>query len=157
MIRHPRRSPLFPYATLFRSVLIVLRGERLGPRHRHQPHAPPGGVRRRYRLRRDADLGTGGDHQDFRRAAAIEQRSEEHTSELQSPCNLVCRLLLEKKTRLDRARDPGHHRVERGLDPEVGADTDRLAFAPERHWYRRTPPLWRHHPPRNLEHDARAL
>src|SRR5882762_10381773 len=51
----------------------VLRVERLGPRHRHQAHAPAGGVRSRYRLRRDADLGTGRDHQALGRAAAIEQ------------------------------------------------------------------------------------
>src|SRR5256885_9107420 len=73
MIRRPPRSTLFPYTTLFRSV----RRSR-GPR----PHVP----RRRSR-------GVGGPPR--RRHAGC--RSEEHTSELQSPCNLVCRLLLEKK------------------------------------------------------------
>src|SRR5256885_8649917 len=70
MIRRPPRSTLFPYTTLFRSVQLGgLDAARLG--------AP-------------AQL-----HQRARGQAA--DRSEEHTSELQSPCNLVCRLLLEKK------------------------------------------------------------
>src|SRR5256885_3120941 len=69
MIRRPPRSTLFPYTTLFRSP-------------GHQPTAAHGGDRRIARRPRH-------------RPSA--QRSEEHTSELQSPCNLVCRLLLEKK------------------------------------------------------------
>src|SRR2546426_3626011 len=74
MIRRPPRSTLFPYTTLFRS-RHVRRLERAGGGKRLQHHR--GG---------DRDL-----------------RSEEHTSELQSPCNLVCRLLLEKKkTKIDR-------------------------------------------------------
>src|SRR5256885_12361440 len=87
MIRRPPRSTLFPYTTLFRSGLCAelfrqcgevrrqLGDHRHGERHRRgwrrgplRFHPPPGVV-----------------------------RSEEHTSELQSPCNLVCRLLLEKK------------------------------------------------------------
>src|SRR2546426_8806474 len=69
MIRRPPRSTLFPYTTLFRS-----RPER--------DHAGGNsGARDRPRVR----------------AARSVRRSEEHTSELQSPCNLVCRLLLEKK------------------------------------------------------------
>src|SRR5256885_10638142 len=67
MIRRPPRSTLFPYTTLFRS----LRQIPDGPGHDH-------GRRRRCR-------------------SHPARRSEEHTSELQSPCNLVCRLLLEKK------------------------------------------------------------
>src|SRR2546426_6605979 len=72
MIRRPPRSTLFPYTTLFRSRSTV------------QDDA------------RDAD-GHRGDA--VQRAGPQEERarSEEHTSELQSPCNLVCRLLLEKK------------------------------------------------------------
>src|SRR5260370_4384593 len=68
MIRRPPRSTLFPYTTLFRSA---------GPAHRppHQPHHLQAAGR------------------DGRRPG----RSEEHTSELQSHLNLVCRLLLEKK------------------------------------------------------------
>src|SRR5256885_6773323 len=69
MIRRPPRSTLFPYTTLFRSAGRVVR-DREG----------------RVRLRRG-------------RVGLREVRSEEHTSELQSPCNLVCRLLLEKKKR----------------------------------------------------------
>src|SRR2546426_6555646 len=67
MIRRPPRSTLFPYTTLFRSRARARSGRAVHPR----------GV---------AVLPRG--------ACA---RSEEHTSELQSPCNLVCRLLLEKK------------------------------------------------------------
>src|SRR4051812_49886847 len=70
MIRRPPRSTLFPYTTLFRS-------EPPGPRDRQQ-HA-------------DVQLSGPG------RAAGDLRRSEEHTSELQSHVNLVCRLLLEKK------------------------------------------------------------
>src|SRR2546426_8275772 len=78
MIRRPPRSTLFPYTTLFRS--LGARGRR---RHRTLVLRPFLGQRVRG---------------DFRRhAAVVENRSEEHTSELQSPCNLVCRLLLEKK------------------------------------------------------------
>src|SRR2546426_7699013 len=67
MIRRPPRSTLFPYTTLFRS----------RPRPRSASPVTPA----------------------FRRTSkrAKNYRSEEHTSELQSPCNLVCRLLLEKK------------------------------------------------------------
>src|SRR2546428_3490005 len=72
MIRRPPRSTLFPYTTLFRSVLLC----RPAPRTRR--------VRPRRGVRRSAE-----------RAAC--ERSEEHTSELQSRSDLVCRLLLEKK------------------------------------------------------------
>src|SRR5256885_11560299 len=74
MIRRPPRSTLFPYTTLFRSVQL------------HEQ-------RKARRIdRRPACRGGQGMN-----AAAQSVRSEEHTSELQSPCNLVCRLLLEKK------------------------------------------------------------
>src|SRR5256885_11353085 len=85
MIRRPPRSTLFPYTTLFRS------REDDGKRT-HCPCAITQVSR--------AEV-PGEPQQSFRIAAAIakarETRSEEHTSELQSPCNLVCRLLLEKK------------------------------------------------------------
>src|SRR5438876_2043078 len=84
MIRRPPRSTLFPYTTLFRSGEIV-------------------GVPLVINARTDAlRFGTGDDEAKFE----ISARSEEHTSELQSPVHLVCRLLLEKKkiikSRLDR-------------------------------------------------------
>src|SRR2546426_12261031 len=72
MIRRPPRSTLFPYTTLFRSHSL------------HSPHHSPS-----FFTATAADL-LAGDPSRLR-------RSEEHTSELQSPCNLVCRLLLEKK------------------------------------------------------------
>src|SRR2546426_12181176 len=75
MIRRPPRSTLFPYTTLFRSPSGG-RGQAGHPR--------PGGDLEIARPQR-------------RPGAERRPRSEEHTSELQSPCNLVCRLLLEKK------------------------------------------------------------
>src|SRR5256885_2420136 len=82
MIRRPPRSTLFPYTTLFRSA----RGR--GPaRRRRLLHTP------------EVEQGAGSREQCGRRPVVLRgtARSEEHTSELQSPCNLVCRLLLEKK------------------------------------------------------------
>src|SRR5256885_11724019 len=76
MIRRPPRSTLFPYTTLFRSLRRRLESRRSR------------GVHERLRSRLAHQLRVG-------RSRAV--RSEEHTSELQSPCNLVCRLLLEKK------------------------------------------------------------
>src|SRR5256885_11966094 len=78
MIRRPPRSTLFPYTTLFRSL----------PRQRHRERRAPS------RAAHDLDLAAVGFGDPL---ADGEPRSEEHTSELQSPCNLVCRLLLEKK------------------------------------------------------------
>src|SRR5256885_10551459 len=75
MIRRPPRSTLFPYTTLFRSFSFLVGEERGGVDV--DPFAA---------VLRAADR----DHVPL-------VRSEEHTSELQSPCNLVCRLLLEKK------------------------------------------------------------
>src|SRR2546426_2664084 len=72
MIRRPPRSTLFPYTTLFRSGLSVTQSSSI------QAVAP--GIAEAL-------------------IATATGRSEEHTSELQSPCNLVCRLLLEKKKR----------------------------------------------------------
>src|SRR5256885_9119838 len=83
MIRRPPRSTLFPYTTLFRS-----RERR--PARAPEPHR--GGRRTGY-------LGRGPRARARARRACGSERSEEHTSELQSPCNLVCRLLLEKKNK----------------------------------------------------------
>src|SRR2546426_4396448 len=83
MIRRPPRSTLFPYTTLFRSqAYITLSKSLLDFRHQSLGKMSPA------MLRRNA---YGGD------VSSMIGRSEEHTSELQSPCNLVCRLLLEKK------------------------------------------------------------
>src|SRR5699024_11798623 len=77
LIRRPLRSTLFPYTTLFRSVEQPLHGTRLGAvlPLRHHREGAGGGV-------------------------DPEGRSEEHTSELQSRFDLVCRLLLEKKKKI---------------------------------------------------------
>src|SRR5256885_11398991 len=90
MIRRPPRSTLFPYTTLFRSAGVLHRLE--DPVRRREAAAEclrPHGLARHQAvaLEQRADLGG--------RARPC-GRSEEHTSELQSPCNLVCRLLLEK-------------------------------------------------------------
>src|SRR5256885_8869571 len=101
MIRRPPRSTLFPYTTLFRSGVIVARMFK----GRHEfligAHIDPvfGPV---------VVVGDGGKYVEALpdtqlllppfTADDVRLRSEEHTSELQSPCNLVCRLLLEKQT-----------------------------------------------------------
>src|SRR5256885_9468483 len=82
MIRRPPRSTLFPYTTLFRSVLEAL----------HRLLVVVGATA--HRLGIGFQLGHGACVQ---LEGLVHGRSEEHTSELQSPCNLVCRLLLEKK------------------------------------------------------------
>src|SRR2546425_4522661 len=84
MIRRPPRSTLFPYTTLFRS-----RGCRF---RRHPGVLPPPPGRHGARLRRRSGA-----------EARQRQRSEEHTSELQSLAYLVCRLLLEKKKKTREA------------------------------------------------------
>src|SRR3989454_4311831 len=86
MIRRPPRSTLFPYTTLFRSLVAF------GGQHDHRD------------VRRGGPRPQVGEH-----AVAVEARhvrSEEHTSELQSPCNLVCRLLLEKKKKVIKSPSP---------------------------------------------------
>src|SRR2546430_13608411 len=87
MIRRPPRSTLFPYTTLFRSP------DRAGALRRTERHRVPHGDRPGRRVDgRRALRGTVPDR-------LLPQRSEEHTSELQSQSNLVCRLLLEKKNK----------------------------------------------------------
>src|SRR5256885_7123568 len=86
MIRRPPRSTLFPYTTLFRSAGITgsasgglsIALDVMGRRYLELAHAQ-------------------GISPELLHRVASMARSEEHTSELQSPCNLVCRLLLEKK------------------------------------------------------------
>src|SRR3712207_8864255 len=95
MIRRPPRSTLFPYTTLFRSYLFVPPGEsteQLGEELRAAHRAGLLDVEYVERVPYDA--------YDFGQALRFpRQRSEEHTSELQSRQYLVCRLLLEKKKR----------------------------------------------------------
>src|SRR2546426_2662562 len=79
MIRRPPRSTLFPYTTLFRSGLEAASVIKV-PEALYLLHQVDAG-----QVKLDDQV------------QEIEGRSEEHTSELQSPCNLVCRLLLEKK------------------------------------------------------------
>src|SRR2546430_8922967 len=79
MIRRPPRSTLFPYTTLFRSLRGFLAGD------------VKNFLQRRQGLQEERGLADAG--------VAAEERSEEHTSELQSQSNLVCRLLLEKKNK----------------------------------------------------------
>src|SRR2546427_11851116 len=83
MIRRPPRSTLFPYTTLFRSTGSTGTGAIIG--------ATCG------RMHKRALLEMGG-----KNAMIVLERSEEHTSELQSQSNLVCRLLLEKKKKTKR-------------------------------------------------------
>src|SRR2546427_1572018 len=89
MIRRPPRSTLFPYTTLFRSLRRVSLHRRVRP-----------GARQLSRLSRvrhdDGPVAVAADDRLWS-VAIRAQRSEEHTSELQSQSNLVCRLLLEKK------------------------------------------------------------
>src|SRR5437879_8079499 len=92
MTRRPPISTLFPYTTLFRSPFRYGAVHRRGPgqrRHRGRPAHLAGAVLARGKLQRVHRPRAA------RRARAV--RSEEHTSELQSPMYLVCRLLLEKK------------------------------------------------------------
>src|SRR3989454_7514608 len=96
MIRRPPRSTLFPYTTLFRS---------------HRAQRPP--------RARAAALYSAGPMVSSARyfvlllvlLMASPLRSEEHTSELQSPCNLVCRLLLEKKKNIKIAQEYNLQRI----------------------------------------------
>src|SRR2546427_11488492 len=90
MIRRPPRSTLFPYTTLFRSTAL---------RHRQRHHLGRRGACRMAGMA--AQEGFSGQGVKGR-AAMADTRSEEHTSELQSQSNLVCRLLLEKKKKKKR-------------------------------------------------------
>src|SRR5256885_8402615 len=101
MIRRPPRSTLFPYTTLFRSVFELFpRKVSTGPESADHIIAELRAfwefVRREYGLQ------------------SATARSEEHTSELQSPCNLVCRLLLEKKNLIHSTLSRTH--INRGKD-----------------------------------------
>src|SRR5205085_9810279 len=90
----PSSAPPFPYTTLFRSPRLRRGRERLAPRVARRLRArPEGHVRGRPGTFRDHARPAGQDARDLE----MSLRSEEHTSELQSQSNIVCRLLLEKK------------------------------------------------------------
>src|SRR2546429_6571601 len=117
MIRRPPRSTLFPYTTLFRS-------------RETAPHPATGSVRIEYPCRSDLAK-TGSSNSNSNRCAGrsppiagkvaparVFDRSEEHTSELQSRLHLVCRLLLEKKKNV--------HREESNNPPLVAAHPEKI-------------------------------
>src|SRR5256885_12260467 len=92
MIRRPPRSTLFPYTTLSRSPSKCARRNSRSMAHRSRPPQKKSDLPEFYRNRTRFS------------ACFLDHRisrSEEHTSELQSPCNLVCRLLLEKKKKIN--------------------------------------------------------
>src|SRR5258708_27498633 len=101
MIRRPPRSTLFPYTTLFRSQSSTMRSVQYAEKRLKAPQQlslclPTKPQSHSARLRTTS--------------TAIEERSEEHTSELQSPDHLVCRLLLEKKKKHRFAlQTPNHY------------------------------------------------
>src|SRR2546426_9180815 len=100
MIRRPPRSTLFPYTTLFRSPAVVFGVVAVPPRNR-----PSFGVPRKVVVV-FSDVNAAMLESRFTTPGSVAQyRSEEHTSELQSPCNLVCRLLLEKKNTINMIND----------------------------------------------------
>src|SRR5260370_5850580 len=102
MIRRPPRSTLFPYTTLFRSLAagrrsnanFSIRDSQSNRRHRGEARA--GMSRSLFFFTFNFELST----VNFLSSPPSVQRSEEHTSELQSHLNLVCRLLLEKKKKI---------------------------------------------------------
>src|SRR5256885_3055777 len=94
MIRRPPRSTLFPYTTLFRSERII---GAAGPAGSKDCGVNGSGRARSQEKARSAAVDESSWRGTQNGAGLRSGRSEEHTSELQSPCNLVCRLLLEKK------------------------------------------------------------
>src|SRR2546426_8670479 len=100
MIRRPPRSTLFPYTTLFRSEDVLEYCEREGIGFLPWYPLAAGSLARRGPVARVA-----------------QRRSEEHTSELQSPCNLVCRLLLEKKKKNLPATDERTAQIRTTTEP----------------------------------------
>src|SRR5438132_2769833 len=96
MIRRPPRSTLFPYTTLFRSLVHLAQ----------------------------AGVGQADCHQEFSCQASVHdrQRSEEHTSELQSHSDLVCRLLLEKKKKKNKKNNIDNKREENQKKTHINND-----------------------------------
>src|SRR2546430_8300300 len=129
MIRRPPRSTLFPYTTLFRSPESVL------PPAVLDHHA----VIAVLLLRGDVAVGlardvnhAAADREHLARPTATSPRSEEHTSELQSQSNLVCRLLLEKKKKTKK-RDVKKHTIAypTGFTAETSQDAHPVRGAPK--------------------------
>src|SRR5256885_6804114 len=135
MIRRPPRSTLFPYTTLFRSIRV--KGRRPDCREKGDERKNPSRCESaRCEHGKKSPLRFG-QVPCPRMAWAWLRRSEEHTSELQSPCNLVCRLLLEKK----KVRQLTPLRVSRyahqclySLRGKTAADLPRALLHPP-HWH----------------------
>src|SRR5205085_9249472 len=130
--------PPFPYTTLFRSERHPGR-DRLAER---RPHGPRG-AGAEHQVRQPAVRGEPGVVPDHRRQPGRDrlldhQRSEEHTSELQSQSNLVCRLLLEKKKTRPDQQDPAPHSLAPHVTPLLPASTRTCPHA--RYSARRTAP-----------------
>src|SRR2546421_6166995 len=101
MIRRPPRSTLFPYTTLFRSPDVrALAGDAVLVHDEQQIVA--GDRQTRQRWRRDAEVPVWAGFKRELDVPVVQLRSEEHTSELQSRSDLVCRLLLEKKKKKNK-------------------------------------------------------
>src|SRR5690348_18166494 len=100
MIRRPPRSTLFPYTTLFRSIAVMHNFVKpfVQPSAHDVEHA-----RSQLGIGNEAVILAVG-----RLSYEKAHRSEEHTSELQSPVHLVCRLLLEKKKKILNEHNPTH-------------------------------------------------
>src|SRR5688572_32500337 len=105
MIRRPPRSTLFPYTTLFRSWCSPGDSGADPPGAARSSAHGPGTRRRRARHPRDRAQAAARRPEAARRG----RRSEEHTSELQSQSNLVCRLLLEKKKKKTKTSNTQQH------------------------------------------------
>src|SRR2546425_9295381 len=99
MIRRPPRSTLFPYTTLFRSNLQAPQGARTRRAHLPRTRRPAAAAPARAQAARGSHRVAG-------------DRSDEHTSELQSLAYLVCRLLLEKKKHTPASADSAQWRVD---------------------------------------------
>src|SRR5256885_4720467 len=102
MIRRPPRSTLFPYTTLFRSTCVRFTASYYLRRSRKEDESPV-----------NFTIGQGKRYREVHRRF----RSEEHTSELQSPCNLVCRLLLEKKKKKHITIQRTHQHIQNHTHP----------------------------------------
>src|SRR2546430_8987279 len=101
MIRRPPRSTLFPYTTLFRSWRGSTKSWKTESKHRPSSPKPCDSIRQ----------------------AWMRTRSEEHTSELQSQSNLVCRLLLEKKKKRNETSIPKQHSNTKPIYPSANSHT----------------------------------